>query len=80
MEIEVEEEIPLGSRIGSVSAVDADEGDNAVTDYAIVDGNDDRVFAVERGPSNEGLITLARRLDRCRPQYKFKDSILVSSS
>ena len=65
MEIEVQEEIPLGSRIGEVAAVDADEGDNAVIDYAIVDGNDDRIFAIERGPSNEGVITLARRLDRC---------------
>ncbi len=58
------EEIPVGSRIGEVAAVDEDEGDNAVIDYAIVDGNDDRLFAIERGPSNEGIVTLARRLDR----------------
>ena len=60
----MEEEIPVGSRIGEVSAVDADEGDNAVIDYAIVDGNDDRIFSIERGLSNEGVITLAQRLDR----------------
>ena len=64
MEIEVEEEIPPGSRIGEVAAVDADEGDNAVIEYAVVDGNDDRLFAIERGPDNEGVITLAKRLDR----------------
>lgn len=64
VELEVEEEIPVGSRIGEVSAVDADEGDNAVIDYEIVDGNDDRIFSIERGLSNEGVITLARRLDR----------------
>ena len=60
----MEEEIPPGSRIGEVAAVDADEGDNAVIEYAVVDGNDDRLFAIERGPANEGIITLAKRLDR----------------
>ena len=60
----MEEEIPPGSRIGEVAAVDADEGDNAVIEYAVVDGNDDRLFAIERGPDNEGVITLAKRLDR----------------
>ncbi len=32
----VEEELPIGSRIGDVEALDEDEGDNAVIDYAII--------------------------------------------
>jgi hypothetical protein len=35
-EIEVTEEIPVGSRIGQVDALDQDEGDNAVVQYAII--------------------------------------------
>ena len=36
IEIEVLEEIPLGTVIGTVQAVDTDQGENAVIEYAIV--------------------------------------------
>jgi hypothetical protein len=36
LELVVEEELPIGSAIGEVQAIDDDEGDNAVIDYAII--------------------------------------------
>ena len=32
----MKEELPIGSKIGEVQAIDEDEGDNAVIDYAII--------------------------------------------
>ena len=49
MEIEVREELPMNSPIGQVKAVDEDIGENADIEYAIVDGNDDRIFEVFEG-------------------------------
>ena len=49
MEIEVREELPMNSPIGQVKAVDEDIGENADIEYAIVDGNDDRIFEVSKG-------------------------------
>ena len=36
LELTVKEELPIGSKIGEVQAIDEDEGDNAVIDYAII--------------------------------------------
>ena len=33
-------------------------------EYAIIDGNDNRIFAISRGEQNQGLLTVERRLDR----------------
>ena len=49
MEIEVREELPMNSPIGQIKAVDEDIGENADIEYAIVDGNDDRIFEVFEG-------------------------------
>ena len=48
MELVVEEELPVGSRIGDVHAIDEDEGDNAVIDYAII-GEFNRVLILIPG-------------------------------
>ena len=48
MEIEVREEMRINSTIGKVRAVDEDLGENAEIDYAIVDGNDNKIFEVIR--------------------------------
>ena len=64
VELEVREEIPLGSEIGQVAAIDDDEGENAVIDYAIIEGNDNRIFDIKRGVNNQGLLFINRRLDR----------------
>ena len=44
--------------------MDKDEGDNAIIDYAIIDGNDDRIFSIKKGPNNIGILTIDGRLDR----------------
>lgn len=36
IEIETVEEVPLGTRIGHVTAVDNDQGENAIIEYAII--------------------------------------------
>ena len=64
IELQVTEEIKLGSKIGEVSAIDLDEGENSEIEYAIIDGNDNRIFAITRGEHNQGVMTVERRLDR----------------
>ncbi len=64
IELQVFEEIPLGTEVGNVVAVDLDEGDNAVIEYAIIDGNDNRIFGIKSGDRNQGVLTIERRLDR----------------
>ena len=44
LEIETMEEVRVGTLIGNVTAVDKDLGENAVVEYAIVDGNDRKIF------------------------------------
>ena len=36
IELEVVEELPIGSRIGQIKALDLDEDGNSVIDYAII--------------------------------------------
>jgi hypothetical protein len=36
LELTVDEELPVGSQIGEVEAVDEDEGENAIIEYAII--------------------------------------------
>ena len=66
IEMAVEEELPLGSEIGRIRAVDEDKGENAFIGYAIVDGNDDKIFTIQPDPQDEysGVITTQKRLDR----------------
>ena len=60
----VTEEIAIGQEIGQVKAVDDDEGENAIINYAIIDGNDNRIFGIKSGSHNEGILTVEGRLDR----------------
>jgi hypothetical protein len=46
MEIEVREEMRINSTIGQVKAVDEDLGENSDIEYAIIDGNDNKIFEV----------------------------------
>ena len=64
LSLEVEEELEIGTMIGTVTAVDEDTGKNALIDYAIIFGNDDGIFNIERDEENVGIITLNKRLDR----------------
>ena len=49
MELVVDEELPIGSQIGEVQAIDEDEGDNAIIDYAII-GNKGLTILLKGGP------------------------------
>lgn len=64
LEIEVIEELPLGTVIGQISAIDEDEGENGQIDYAITYGNDDGIFELEVNENNSAIISVAQRLDR----------------
>ena len=46
MEIEVREEMRINSTIGQVKAIDGDLGENSDIAYAIIDGNDNKIFEV----------------------------------
>ena len=50
MEIEVREELQMNTTIGTVQAVDEDLGENSNIEYAIVDGNENKVFEVRYRP------------------------------
>ena len=60
VELSVSEEISLGTVIGRISAVDADSGENSVIEYAIVDGNDNKIFQIEADDNSVGVIRVAR--------------------
>ncbi|KAJ9597159.1 hypothetical protein L9F63_026952, partial [Diploptera punctata] len=60
----IEEEVDVGTEIGTVQAIDEDIGENGMIDYVITYGNEDRLFSINRTSENKGLITVAKRLDR----------------
>nr|CAD7397956.1 unnamed protein product [Timema cristinae] len=58
------EEVPIGTEIGIIEAVDKDIGENGKIDYIIIDGNENGLFAIKRTDDNKGVITVVKRLDR----------------
>ncbi|KAG9348482.1 hypothetical protein JZ751_002217, partial [Albula glossodonta] len=56
----VPEDLPLGSVIGKVQALDEDEGVNGLLHYSFEGGNEDLLFSIGQ---STGLITLIRELD-----------------
>ena len=56
MEIEVREEMRINSTIGQVKAVDEDLGENSDIEYAIIDGNDNKIFEVNIIVKNKVLM------------------------
>ncbi|CAG5042617.1 unnamed protein product [Parnassius apollo] len=58
------EEVPIGTVIGKLEAVDEDIGENAAIDYAITAGNDFALVKLERTNDSKALIIAAARLDR----------------
>lgn len=56
--------ICAGSVVGSLSAYDGDEGDNAAIEYTIVGGPDAECFSLTvRGPSDPAVLTTLCELD-----------------
>ncbi|KAL0840760.1 hypothetical protein ABMA28_015943 [Loxostege sticticalis] len=60
----VKEEVPIGTVVGVLEAIDEDIGDNAAIDYAITAGNEFALVKLERTNDSKALITAAARLDR----------------
>ncbi|XP_053956622.1 cadherin-23 isoform X1 [Anastrepha ludens] len=58
------EEEPEGTTAGNVSAIDEDVGDNALIDYAIIEGNNEDVFTIERTKENVAVIKTTKPIDR----------------
>ncbi|XP_067646126.1 cadherin-87A [Eurosta solidaginis] len=58
------EEEPEGTIVGNLSAIDEDKGDNALIDYAIIDGNNENVFSIERTDGNVAIIRTTKPIDR----------------
>uniref|UniRef100_T1IAK5 Cadherin domain-containing protein n=1 Tax=Rhodnius prolixus TaxID=13249 RepID=T1IAK5_RHOPR len=63
-EFEIEEELPVGSTVGVIRAVDADVGENAKIGYLITYGNEDGLFGIKRLENNSALINITGRIDR----------------
>lgn len=60
----VSEEVDDGTKVGNVTAVDEDIGENGMIDYLITYGNEDGLFSINRTSDNKGMITVAKRVDR----------------
>ncbi|PZC83942.1 hypothetical protein B5X24_HaOG206691 [Helicoverpa armigera] len=60
----VKEEVPIGTVIGQLEAIDEDIDENAAVDYAITVGNDYGLLKLERTNDSKALIITAARLDR----------------
>ncbi|XP_045493126.1 cadherin-23 [Colias croceus] len=58
------EEVPIGSVIGKIKAIDEDIGENAAIDYRITAGNELEYVQLQRTNDSEALIIAAARLDR----------------
>lgn len=64
IELSVPEEMPVGTKVGVIEAIDEDIGENGMIDYEIVYGNEARLFVVERLENNSAVIKSNGRLDR----------------
>ncbi|KAK0090985.1 hypothetical protein PV326_003908 [Microctonus aethiopoides] len=63
IELSVEEEVPVGTKVGIIEAIDEDIGDNGKIDYIIIYGNEAGLFSIERLDNNSAVIKTAGRLD-----------------
>ncbi|XP_026826101.1 cadherin EGF LAG seven-pass G-type receptor 2 isoform X2 [Ooceraea biroi] len=64
IELNVLEEMPVGSKVGVIEAIDEDIGENGMIDYEIVYGNEAGLFVVQRLGNNSAIIKSNGRLDR----------------
>lgn len=60
----IKEEVPVGTVIGELQAIDEDIGDNAAIDYTITSGNEFGLVKLERTNGSKAVIIAAARLDR----------------
>lgn len=64
IELNIEEELPINSKVGTIEAIDEDIGENGMIDYAITYGNEAGIFSIERLENNSAIIKSIKRLDR----------------
>ncbi|XP_050342547.1 cadherin-23 [Nymphalis io] len=62
--IATNEEVPIGTVIGQLEAVDEDIGENAAIDYTITAGNELELIKIKRTNDSKALLIAAARLDR----------------
>lgn len=60
----IPEELPIGTLIANLTGIDEDIGSNAAIDYAIINGNREGHFRIERTENNSGLLIANVKLDR----------------
>lgn len=64
IEIEIKEEQPVGTYVGTISAIDEDIDENGAIDYMFIDGNQEEIFSIQRTVNNSAVITTLKKLDR----------------
>ncbi|XP_030081476.1 cadherin-23 [Drosophila hydei] len=60
----VREEQPAGTIVGNFSAIDEDIGENAAIDYAIIEGNNEQLFTIERNNNSLAILKTSQPIDR----------------
>ncbi|XP_010172162.2 neural-cadherin [Antrostomus carolinensis] len=67
----VSENASINTEVAVVSAVDRDEGENAMVMFSIIDGDNDRKFSIETDEVNNcGFIRLRKRIDFEKPHER----------
>ncbi|NWZ65567.1 CADN protein, partial [Acrocephalus arundinaceus] len=67
----VSENASIDTEVVVVSAVDRDEGENAMVTFSIIDGDNDRKFSIETDEVNNcGFIQLRKRIDFEKPHER----------
>ncbi|XP_071594073.1 neural-cadherin-like isoform X2 [Heliangelus exortis] len=67
----VSENASINTEVAVVSAMDRDEGENAMVTFSIIDGDNDRKFFIETDEVNNcGLIRLRKRIDFEKPHER----------
>uniref|UniRef100_A0A1B0FB48 Cadherin domain-containing protein n=1 Tax=Glossina morsitans morsitans TaxID=37546 RepID=A0A1B0FB48_GLOMM len=58
------EEEDGGTIVGNFAAIDIDIGENALIDYVIIEGNDEKVFSIETSENNTATLKTTKPIDR----------------
>ncbi|XP_051155276.1 cadherin-23-like isoform X2 [Leptopilina boulardi] len=64
IELNIQEELPINSKVGIIEAIDEDINENGMIDYAIIYGNEEGLFSIERLINNSAIIKSVKKLDR----------------
>lgn len=63
IELQVLEEQPQGTVVGTVYGIDEDIDENGAIDYAFIDGNEQNLFVINRTDDNKAIISTGKLLD-----------------